>query len=347
MIFGTFGKLKSQPDHPYCTGVGGGTSDNITVGKLDNNSVPWARGKSHFERFKYWTRLSDKKKWVILQQQFKAEKGNFRQRLKTWCELNKKQPGDLVVAVGNEPNLYPYIPPEMYAKFFKMWRDWIKAVNPEIRVMNGGFFVFEGYPKGVIKCLNLAGIKHTEYYKNRFYAALKAGDDPDVLNIHFYPWLVGGISKLTALIKYVQSVVAEYTIPVQITEWGNINAISQSSTNIMVSQIVKAFKSMHIEKAYYFKATGTDSKLKDFQKELKRWRSRRAVRIVLRWSRRRGFRWAARMLPKLFGFIPGREIIQVLDIIDKYSKQLPIQGLETNGKLNSTGKAYMDAIKEC
>ncbi|MFC1584574.1 FlgD immunoglobulin-like domain containing protein [Fibrobacterota bacterium] len=67
---------------------------------------------------------------------------------------------EIVFEIGNEPNVHPYIPPELYADFYLKWHDAITATglyynavngtNIEFKVMNGGLWIHEGLPDALV-----------------------------------------------------------------------------------------------------------------------------------------------------------------------------------------------------
>lgn len=342
MRYGTYGKLRSKI-HPYRTSIGDLYSDFLTVGKLDNNSAEWIGGKSHLKRFVYWTLLSDKKKRIILFKRFVTESENVKNKMKEY--IIKR--GELVVEIANEPNLYPYISPKLYAYYYTLWYDFIKSVDPKIKITNGGYWIFDELPTEILNCIEKLRIKTTSVveYHTEFLKYIDSNIQPDIINLHFYPWMLNNqiIDKKNVL-YYIIDRIADNK-DVWITEYGNINPISEERTVEFISKLINKIKSFEkIKRAYYYKYTGVDSKLEEIQKEILKWKSKKAVRFFSRMAKRRGFRWAYKFLPKLFNIIPGRNVMEIMHLIDLYSKRLPLQGIETDGKLNSIGNAYWSKV---
>jgi len=81
-------------------------------------------------------------------------------------ESNGNNSPQLYFEVGNEPNIYPYIPPDLYAWYYLKWRNIIldkvaqinsgrsssEQITPNI--MPGGLWIFDGMPEALLDILN-------------------------------------------------------------------------------------------------------------------------------------------------------------------------------------------------
>lgn len=339
MKWGTYGKLRSK-EHPYRTDIGiPNKTDFITVGKVDSKLYSF-KGWSYFRIFKYWTAFTEAGKKIYLRTIFQRENGDAAQRIKSCIEPP-------IVEIGNEPNLFPYMSPSLYAWYYGLWWDFIKFVRPDAKVMNGGYWINSGLPNGIMKCLPLLGIEETnaEEYHRDFLFVLPREKHPDILNLHFYPFgksYMSGADGMAQLYyfdnKHANIIVSEY---------GNINPFSLSTTCRLVDEMILDIDSLdNLSAAYYFKETGTDSKFDEFMKEYRKWKKplrwlKKLLRFINRWPN-----WMLRRLPKLFGVLSAKDAQELILLAEKYEKQLPIQGLETNGKLNELGETYFDCINQ-
>jgi hypothetical protein len=352
MHWGTYGKLKSV-DHPYRTDVGNvgafSETDFLTVGKLDRN-YGYFQGVSYWGIFKAFHFLSDRFKMQTLESQFEMTKDWESTRIKQYLAQND----ELVVEVANEPNMFPYIPPKLYAKYYTMWWDFVKGINPGIKVMNGGYWISPGLPKGIVRTLPKLGVKITSVvkYNKEFLKHLDENRSPDILNVHCYPYVMDGmkyldkrINQFTDLVYLIVGDIME-DIPVWVTEYGNINSLSESQANIFLKTVMEEmFCDLHPDQAYYFKAGGTDSKLLSLQNAIREWKAAiRGVEYLLKLVSLPPFGWVSRVLPKLFGVLTAKEALELIRLSEAYEKRPPIQGLETDGKLNSLGRVYFDTI---
>jgi len=334
--FGTYGKLKSTV-HPYRTDIGDSHADFLTFGKFGRDTVGWAKDKTHWQQWRDWYLMSDIDKKMVLKKQFRIEKDSARERIASWFKHN---PGkNLVCEIGNEPNLYPYIAPDVYAWYFSMWHVFIKSINRNIKVMNGGYWIFYGLPDGILESLPALGVKYTAVidYHNEFLRYTRF--QPDIINLHWYPFVDNygdycGIKLVEFNFSWNE---------IWLTEFGNINSLSESKVCQLIINMVTDIKFWeNITHIYYFKSSGIDSKLVEFQKQLTKWKNKRLVKRLLKFSHR--YKWVLRYIPKFAGIINAADIIELLHLAERYENKLPLQGLETDGKLNSLGRAYFEVI---
>ena len=335
MMYRTYGKSNFL-DVPYRLDKGNYTSCFITVGKIDNSDLG---------RYKESNRLSfnkmildfhyrtDKSKWDILLDIFNQEKSILKKKLDEWVANRQDVP---VVEIANEPNLFPYISPELYSKYYKLWFDEIKSINPDTKIMNGGLWINEGLPKFIIKGLSVLNIKETSAlrYFRKVFDLLGEDYSPDILNLHFYPYIYKDATfNMANHIYNLKAIINESGISeVWLTEFGNINCFSMDSTAIILEMILSELKKINeIKQVYYYCTVDGDQKL-DILVEMNRVYNKNK-----------------NIFSKVFGGVFSLfKKNPMIDLTKEYIEHPPIQNLEDHNGLNRIGmlyKHYIDRYK--
>lgn len=330
-MYRTYGK-SSFLDVPHRLDKGDYKSSFITVGKIDNSDLGKYKesNKISFNKmildFHFRT---EKSKWDILLDIFNQEKSILKTKLDEWVANRLVPP---IVEIANEPNLFPYLSPSLYSSYYKLWFDEIKSINPDTKIMNGGLWINEGLPKFIIKGLSVLNIKEVSasiYFKKVFDLL---GEDyaPDILNLHFYPYIykdsplnmAGHIENLKKIIK--ESGIDE----VWLTEFGNINCFSMESTRIIIDMILSELKKVNeIKHIYYYCTVDGDQKL-DLLVEMNRI-----------YNKNRN------IFSKIFGGVFSIfKKNPMIDLTKEYIEHPPIQNLEDSNGLNVVGMAYKHYI---
>lgn len=329
MIYGTYGKSKAH-SWPYRVDIGtGDKSDFITVGKIDNSiEGKYANKKklSYKDIVLSFHYLSESKKLKILNEQFEKEKKYIKEYVENWRLNHNTEP---IFEIANEPNLFPYLSPETYAIYYKLWHDEIKKVEPNAKIMIGGLWIYEGLPKMITNALSFLNIKGTDTvkYLKDFLYLLELKYHPDILNLHFYPYVdkyktldIDGhfknLEKIMNISKFKE---------VWITEFGNINTFNLTETSFFIEKLLERINKLKIDRIYFFKTTlsyshwGIFYMLNEYYNKHRIWFKLIYFKISLL------FFWSKRKLLKL---------------LKNYIKNPPIQHLESDGNLNSVGEVY-------
>ena len=190
MMYRTYGKSKFL-NVPYRGDKGSWEKSFITVGKIDNSDegkYKEANKISYNKMILDFHYRSYDSKMEILLDIFNKEKGILKQKLDEWVANRQDVP---IVEITNEPNLFPYLQPELYANYYRLWHDEIKSINPDAKIMNGGLWINDGLPNSVVKGLSKLNITETSalrYFNKVFFGYLQHEKYlPDILNLHFYP----------------------------------------------------------------------------------------------------------------------------------------------------------------
>jgi hypothetical protein len=338
-------KLKTYGYHPltgkpYRVSKYGPEADFITVGKIDNSFLgEYAEHKNisftdmlidfHFK--------ADKQKEKILSDQFEKEKVLLDDQVKNF----KHSP--IIFEITNEPNLFPYVSPKLYASLYVTWRNYIKSKWPDALIMNGGLWIFEGLPKSVLKVMKYIGvpITSTSEYMNRFLSLLKEDEIPDICNLHFYPY-VGRYTTNNSIEKQAEEIRRiSFNNNIFITEAGNINPFDMKKTcYIMKLMFSSLLKIPEIKGIYYYKAIGEDAKM-DLLDSAKTYIQiqNKIFKFILK-----TFKW---IFPNKY--FRKRKLhsrstaLQLLKLVDDYTKNKPRQGLiNKTGSLTNLGKLFLD-----
>lgn len=328
MIYGTYGKSNLLNTN-FRTAKGGHNTDFITVGKIDNSYYgKYAESKklsfgNILLSFHY---KSESEKWKVLIDLFEKEKDLLKINLKEWLVNRNDVP---IVEITNEPNLFPYISPSLYAKYYKLWYDEIKSICPNSKIMNGGLWINEGLPKSIINQLKLMNITQTntlKYYKDVF-EILDNSYKPDILNLHFYPY-IGDYRQFHTIqhINFLKELIKTIGIQdVWLTEFGNINSISMRHTKILMDILLyETSKIEEIKRIYYFKVSEYDKKFDLL------------IQIHNQFIKNKN------LFNKLFSGVKYlfKKKPEFFNIAKSYIENPPIQALEGNGKLNEVGELY-------
>ena len=257
----TYGRL-SESQLPYRIGRGEGTSDIITVGKLDNSvngkykiltndqetlkDFHYREDGLVFSGNNYFTKVSGvlNTKVNILDLDYEAELKvtDMEAILETWKINHGDEPP--VFEIANEPNLFPYMSPVLYAYHYIRWWEYIKKHAPNAVIMNGGLFIADTLPDSIKKSMRYFGIPYMttiNYYLEFIDIINKISYKyiPKILNLHFYPYVhTGGDSSIENHVKHLQSIINRlggYYGEVWLTEFGNINPKNMSYTYNMVN----------------------------------------------------------------------------------------------------------------
>ena len=318
----------------------------------------------------------------VLEGQLRAEVGRLPHLIREFVKANRTDATggyvdeSVVFEIGNEPNVYPYMPPDLYADYYLRWRQEIlKAVAlvnrdrppaQQIRAqfMPAGLWVFEGLPPVILKALRVRVVvgplvlwpgltTDTRRYYGEFTKAL--GHEPaayvDVGNVHFYPYVhrhgafgEGNLEAHLRALADLAAFVAEHssTGRVWMTEMGNINPCDDRRTakEVMAPMVTALLKDRvpQLERWYWFMASGDDSKFDALD----------LLRGGIRATYRRAM-WSV----SLFNAIPLVPDVRLsaklteteLDILDEllvdYRAQTPVQGLtDRSGNLREIGRCY-------
>lgn len=151
----------------------------------------------------------------LLDDQYSAEAGLIEADFRAAAKAGKKE---LFVEVANEPNLFPYIPPRLYARYYLQWENQVRyivqkmrgeGIDFSVRMMPGGIGDVSGLPLGLQKMakassrfnvsvlgLTFVDLRAPAYedqygYYSQFLDEISKTKAPasaiDVANLHFYP----------------------------------------------------------------------------------------------------------------------------------------------------------------
>ena len=318
----------------------------------------------------------------VLEGQISAESGRLPHLIREFVKANRTDTAgrfiDEPVAfeIGNEPNIYLYMPPDLYAEYYLRWRNVIlealtvvnrerppnEAIRPHF--MPAGLWIFEGLPPVILKLLRTRVavgsvvvwpgiITDTRRYYQEFVEAL--GGDPaayiDIGNLHFYPYVhryasfgEGDLDRHLAALAALAAYVAERssTGRVWMTETGNINPYDdQRTADEVMTPMVSALLGNavpQLDRWYWFMARGDDSKFDALD----------PLTGGIRATYRR-IMWRVR----LFNVIPLVPNVHIsaklsaaeLDSLDvllaDYRAQVPVQGLtDRSNRMREIGRRY-------
>jgi hypothetical protein len=309
-------------------------SDIITVGKLDGNKVgpynketvsnialkwAWLRDtEEHIQELKHppkiqlykkilrkWFRVQEDElcKKNVLQKQIDLEKEYVLKYIQQAVKDIKLQQEDtqaltLYFEVGNEPNHFPYIPPEMYAWYYQEWYQIIiqaveiwnrdSSVTVETKIMPGGVILShvitpemrDILSRGIIlryKDIELVadGNMNTIEYWDIFIQNLggKVHHMIDIVSLHTYPILTESYSvedSLEELKKVSHHILntlgtESHKKEIWLTEIGNLNprTIEETINNFArpILVFLKEYQVPAIARWYWYKGRGVDPKL--------------------------------------------------------------------------------------
>lgn len=326
MYHGFYGKSQLL-QAPFRTDKGGGKSDFITVGKIDNGNAGIFnvnKNLSYSEMIRQWIFLNDSKKKEHLLDIFNQEKKSIVTMITNWKKFHSGPP---IFEIANEPNLFPYISPELYAQYYALWYDEIRFYEPNALIMNGGLWCNDVIPKKIVKLLSLLGIKekNTWNYFKKFTNSLPSiYHIPDIINLHVYPYC-NKIDELEQQIKNIEFFKVNFK-QTWITEYGNINSFGMEKTVKFISRLY-ALLSMHhrTERAYYFQAKYSERNFQLFYELNKRYRQQRFYKRISQYTQ----------------FIFRRKS-SLIYMFNNYIKNPPIQSIETKDQknLNLIGKWF-------
>ena len=310
-------------------------SDIITVGKLDSNKVGPYTGETVSNIALKWAWLRDTeehirklglpqkielykkllRKWFgvrnnefckknVLQKQIDLEKGKVLEYIQQATKnLNFQQRDEkkhtLYFEVGNEPNIFPYISPEMYAWYYQEWHQIISQTvekwnqesssTLEAKIMPGGIIISHVVAPEMRKILSRGivfkykdvdlvadGNMNTIEYWDIFIKTLgeKASHLINIVNLHTYPILTKEYSvedSLKELSKVSHHILKTLdnngkTKEIWLTEIGNLNPHTMEETiNGFAKPILNFLKDRKvpaITRWYWYKGRGVDPKLK-------------------------------------------------------------------------------------
>ena len=319
----------------------------------------------------------------VLEDQIRSEIDRLPHLIREFAKANRTDATGrfidepVVFEIGNEPNIYLYMPPDMYASYYLRWREEllkaVAAVNRERRAgetirprfMPAGLWVFEGLPPVILKVLQTrvwvgplvlwpGVITDTARYYREFVDAL--GGDPcayiDVGNLHFYPYIhryaafgEGNLDRHLDVLAGLAAYVAERssTGHVWMTEMGNINPYDdQRTADEVLTPTVSALLGNavpQIDRWYWFMARGDDTKF-DALEPLKD--GIRATYRRIMW-RVRLFN-AIPLLPNvhLSARLSNDELDSLDSLLRDYRNQTPVQGLtDRSGNMRKIGRRYL------
>jgi len=377
----TYGRLRNNK-LPCRMGMGVGVSDFITFGKVDNSrngpyKYPIDNYKTlmdfHFKiegvyfkngHLSYLHDVGNKTKHNILMEQFLNETGeyegssglsNIKALAASWVKHHPNE--EPVFEIANEPNLFPYMSPALYAVYYIKWWDYIKSAFPNAKIMNGGLFVLDKLPDAIKSNMKFLGITYhgaAEYYKT-FIEVLKSVDEkyvPDYLNLHFYPYIhTNGDYKVENHVLHLSYIMKElkglYKEDVWLTEFGNINPLDSISTYTLISTMVYKLELTNIKRWYFFHVRGMDSNLK-LVKEVG---GKYYKKILIAWYITLCFlkipmlspvRYVTDTILKFFKLPPIKDISFIIKLVKDYVDNSPQQILEDYlGELTEVGKLYL------
>lgn len=253
-----------------------------TIGKIDANPlVPWNGTFSS--------------SLAHMRTVFAAEKGYIRNLVDAARNAGE---GEIHLAIGNEPNVYPYLTPSDYAQAYKMYYDYIKGTGEgqlncqQCVVHNGAILLVRLTPANAsLASLLIAAsgenIKDYQEWTRQFLSSLASlGGNVDMFNVHLYDanlkvleikgagiandlitaalgsWRTDPLVAYPQFFQIVQS--AGYpTLRVWVDEFGVMdNSAGTDSKIASMSRMVDYFQSRpEIRKWFWYKVVGTDDKL--------------------------------------------------------------------------------------
>jgi len=285
--------LSKNPVFPYRIGYipenFDSNLDYITIGALDEFNSGVFKGKDMKYILENFYTMDTSAKAAVLQ----AQMADQAPRLQKYMDLYFKTFPDrnFYVEIANEPNVYPSMSPELYARYYVNWMKQIQGMSfprGQVKLLMAGLWNFEGLPKALLGTIR-AGQKvyelknpkfdpiilNTEKYYTRVFAEMrKLGFEPkniiDIGNLHWYPYVDVGSDfsrkQHEAWINSMIDLVSQNsgTGKVWITEVGNVNP---NMSDLQVAWFLKDFvfeiwqTRKVVERWYYFKNTGEDDKL--------------------------------------------------------------------------------------
>lgn len=319
----------------------------------------------------------------VLDGQIRAEAGRLPHLIREFVKANRTDATGrfvdvpVVFEVGNEPNIYLYMPPDLYAGYYLRWRSEIlkavavvncerssdEAIRPHF--MPAGLWIFEGLPPVVLKALQSrirfgplvlwpGVITDTTRYYREFVDALGGAPSAyiDVGNLHFYPYIhryaafgEGELDRHLEALAGLAAYVAERcsTGRVWMTEMGNINPFDDRRTaDEVMTPIVSALLGNavpQIDRWYWFMARGDDSKFDSLD----------LVADGIRATYRRTM-WRVRLfnaIPlvpnvRLSATLSNDELDSLDALLADYRAQTPVQGLtDRSGRMREVGRRYL------
>lgn len=354
----TYEQLTKQ-QLPYRIHEGRGKSDFITVGKLTNckgvySDKSFIEVYNDFHSRKEGIELVDNK-FVISGKNTKSAilKKNLELRISELPKIKARweefHPGRTPkIEIGNEPNIFPYMSPLLYAWYYKKWHDKVTEIMPDAVFMNGGLWILYGLPNVILKNLNL--IKVTNYSAKKYYkevfTILRTFDEkyiPQILNLHFYPY-IGRYSKHNIaqhadwLKNTILSLNDFYKKAVWLTEFGNINPLNSEDTRNFVKSMMNELETTGIRRWYYFRVAGTDSKF-DIIKDNKS--KYTLIKTLMFFANIPLIKIIVNSILKISKMPSVSDLNKLLAIFKDYSNRLPKQSLEKNSELNIVGEFYL------
>jgi hypothetical protein len=330
----------------YRVDIGTGNSDFITVGKLDFPNVGPYRYKKEgvtvAKILRDFHLLKDVKQ--ILDEQFVVEKNIVKVSIEKWKEFHGEEPP--IIEVANEPNLFPYVKPELYAYYYMKWASYVRELSPNCKLMNGGFFMSDDYPEFIKRLLKIGGIKSTYEYCKTFLKIVSEENTqllPDVLNLHLYPYM-GKVFHSEQMDKSFDSLkkYEEFGYDIWFTEVGNLNPYNMNATYLFTKQLLDQLEASNVKRWYYFETQGGDEKLESLPALSKKVDTAALVWKILSFPMRIwGIKWLLNKIGYKIGFINIDMIDEMIESAKLYCKNVPIQCLvDVNGKLNKIGELY-------
>lgn len=166
-----------------------------TLAKLDRRSEPhlqWCRDASPI-LCRQRDPAAQRRRYDSI---FAAERGPMARIFRHHNAINPSAPPPLYVTIGNEPNVYPYVEPEVYAETYKRYRDYLRDPAPaglgcgHCRVLTGGILLYDPVPRSFLPgrwLRNAVGIPGYLEWTRRFLERLHAlGGQVDVFDVHVY-----------------------------------------------------------------------------------------------------------------------------------------------------------------
>lgn len=352
MRLGAYGNLITH-DIPYRVDIGmGDSSDFITVGKIDRSRFgifPYQQYEEASEIFWKWRKVKKEKNIKkLLAAQIAIESEQLPRIRQLWDKGHRNEIP--VIEVANEPNAFPYISPEIYAWYYDEWYKKISTHFDTFKMMIGGLWIFYGLPNSISENLHLLGIKNSDTgdYLQTVLKNIKTYL-PDVINLHFYPY-VGPYDTLSLYEQnqYLKTFIDHYKKighQIWITEFGNLNPLSEPESSDFSISIIDRIKKLQIDRAYFFKARGgSDSKFQpliDYAKHFNigLW----VLYILLIPLRIPIIEQITSLCLKIFRLPSVENLVELINIAHCYVKQVPIQCLEDEGKLNKVGQHFISS----
>lgn len=343
-----------------------------------------------YRAFVRWTGSGDDGLYTkdVLEAQISAEIGDLPHLIREFVDANRTDASGrfidepIVFEVGNEPNVYPYVPPDLYAWYYLRWRNEIlravAVVNDNrpreapvsAHFMPAGLWIFEGLPPVVLKALRArlrigslvlwpGIITDTARYYREFVDAL--GGAPalciDVGNLHFYPYIhryaaygEGNLDQHLKMLARLAAYVAERssTGRVWLTEMGNINPYDDRRTaDDVLTPIVTALQGNavpEIDRWYWFMASGDDSKFDTLDP------LRDGIGATYRQIMPRVWCFnAAPLVPNvhLSAGLTNEELGHLDALLRDYRAQTPVQGLtDRSGRIREIGRRYLSLAEQ-